>query len=49
LCPRDDAHSYSQRWAREPAGDDVIIGGDIYRVTAVNSQYETAFDLRGKM
>jgi len=46
LSPRDDSRSYAdQSAARETsAGDDVIIGGDLYRVTAVDSRLEFTFD-----
>jgi len=47
LAPFDDAHSYGQL-SQEPAGDDVIIGGDLYRVTAVDSQLKFTFDTTGE-
>jgi len=47
LCPRDAVHSYCQHWLREPAGHDVIIAGDLYRITAVDSRLKFTFDTTG--
>jgi len=45
LCPRnDDSYAFGRHWQRAPVGDDVIIGGDIYRVTAVDSRLDSSLD-----
>ena len=48
LCPRDGTGQHGQQWQHASAGDDVIIGGSLYRVAAVDSHLQFTFDLTGK-